>query len=150
MGDEDKDMADHPPKKVSPVWHSDVPGMLGCALALPIICILTGVLLPVLGAIRQAEAWNLFVTGLALATAGVLLLGYARWPLYRQKRFFCFGSRLLDTPHRRCYRAAYVLIIAAILLLLMIVLAKLRREGPDEATTRRSFRTIAPALAPAR
>ena len=115
-------MADHSPKTVSPIWHSDVPGMLGCALALPAVCILTGVLLPVLGHLRQTDAWvwNVFVTGLALAAAGVLLLGYARWPLYRQKRFFCFGSRLLDTPHRRCYRAAYVLIIAAILLLLLV------------------------------
>ena len=98
--------------------------MLGCALALPTVCILTGVLLPVLGRLRQTDAWNVFATGLALAlalaAAGVLLLGYARWPLYRQKRFFCFGSRLLDTPHRRCYRAAYVLIIAAVLLLLIV------------------------------
>ena len=141
-------MANHSPQKVSPIWHSDVPGMLGCALALPAVCILTGLLLPVLGRLRQTDAWawNLFVTGLALAVAGVLLLGYARWPLYRQKRFFCFGSRLLDAPHRRCYRAAYVLIIAAILLLL-VVLAKLRREGPAEATATGLFPSAETGLA---
>lgn len=139
-------MANHSPKKVSPIWHSDVPGMVGCFLALPAVCLLTGLLLPVLGRIRQTDAWNLFVVALALAAAGVLLLGYARWPLYRQKRFFCFGSRLLDAPHRRCYRAAYVLIIAAILLLL-IVLAKLRRESQPDSTTTGLFPSAKECLA---
>jgi hypothetical protein len=100
------DMEDEPQKKVSPIWHSDIPGMLAFWFAPLIIGILAAMILPLLNRIQRADAWSVFGVALAIAVVGVILLFCARLPLYRQGRFYSFGSRLLDAPHRRLYRAA--------------------------------------------
>jgi hypothetical protein len=60
---------------------------------------------------------------MAFAGAGVVLLFLARLPLYRQRRFFAFGPKLLDESHRRLYRWAYGFICLGGLLLLLTLLA---------------------------
>lgn len=57
------------------------------------------------------------------ASVGVVLLFFARLPLYRQRRFFSIGPKLLDEPHRRLYRWAYRFIFLGVLLLLLTLLA---------------------------
>jgi hypothetical protein len=63
------------------------------------------------------------VVAILSAGIGVVLLFFARLPLYRQRRFFAFGSKLLDEPHRRFYRWAYRFICLGVLLLLLTLLA---------------------------
>ena len=61
---------------------------------------------------------TLLAVSLVLGGIGVILLFFARLPLYRQRRFFVFGARYLTGNHKRLYYAAYVFIIPCILLLL--------------------------------
>ncbi len=113
-------MDGQPQKKVSPIWHSDVPGMLAFWLAPLVIGLLAAMILPALNRIRRADAWSVFGVAAAVAVLGVVLLFCARLPLYRQGQFFSFGSRLLDAPHRRLYHVAYYFIFVAVLLLLIL------------------------------
>ncbi|MEN6336561.1 MAG: hypothetical protein ABFE01_20085, partial [Phycisphaerales bacterium] len=58
---------------------------------------------------RQGDPTFVWVS-LVLAGIGVILLFFARLPLYRQGRFFTFGSKALPAAHRKVYRIAYGLI----------------------------------------
>jgi hypothetical protein len=63
-----------------------------------------------------------YFTGLVVAALGVSLLFYAKLPLYRQRRFFTFGSRALPEERRPFYRWGYrcVIIGAALLACLLL------------------------------
>src|SRR5436190_23960117 len=54
-----------------------------------------------------------YVVGLVVAALGVSLLFYAKLPLYRQRRFFTFGSRALPEERRPFYRWGYACAILA-------------------------------------
>lgn len=58
---------------------------------------------------------------LASMLVGACLLGAARWPLYRQRRFFSWGSKGLDRMHRTMYRCAYLMLWAGITLALLLI-----------------------------
>jgi uncharacterized protein (DUF58 family) len=60
--------------------------------------------------------------GLAVALAGVLVIFYAKFPLYRQRRSLTFGSRALPESRRSFYRwgCRCVLFAAALLLCLFL------------------------------
>ncbi len=62
--------------------------------------------------------------GLAVATVGVSLIFYAKLPLYRQRRFFTFGSRALPESRRTFYRWGYRCALFAIALLLCLFLSR--------------------------
>ena len=62
--------------------------------------------------------------GLAAATVGVTLIFYAKLPLYRQRRFFTFGSRALPEGRRAFYRWGYGCVIFAVALLLCLLLSR--------------------------
>ena len=62
--------------------------------------------------------------GLAAATVGVALVFYAKLPLYRQRRFFTFGSRALPESRRPFYRWGYRCIAFAVALLLCLLLSR--------------------------
>jgi hypothetical protein len=66
--------------------------------------------------------FTLLKVAVALGVIGVSLLAWARMPLYRQRRFFTFGSRALDDRHKRLYRWAYRFIVPCVLLLSLILL----------------------------
>jgi hypothetical protein len=80
------------------------------------------VVLPIVNSLRTGEL-TVPLVGCVFALGGVVLLFFARLPLYRQRRFLAFGSKLLDEPHRRLYRWAYRFICLGVLLLLLTLLA---------------------------
>jgi hypothetical protein len=98
---------------IPPDWAFQF-GLLAISLA---IVILAGVLLPVLSRLKTAAVFDLYWGGLGLGAAGILLLFFARLPLYRQRRFWTFGPSALPNFHRKLYWLAYTTIVAAISLL---------------------------------
>lgn len=62
--------------------------------------------------------------GLFVAVVGVVLIFYAKLPLYRERRFFTFGSATLPKSRRSFYRWGYRCVIFAVALLLCLLLSK--------------------------
>ena len=62
--------------------------------------------------------------GLFFAAVGVALLLYSKLPLYRQRRFFTFGSAALPESRRSFYRWGYRCVIFAVALLLCLLLSR--------------------------
>lgn len=62
--------------------------------------------------------------GLAVSAVGVALIFYAKLPLYRQRRFFTFGSRALPERRRPYYRWGYRCAAFAVALLLCLLLSR--------------------------
>jgi hypothetical protein len=62
--------------------------------------------------------------GLFVAAVGVVLIFYSKLPLYRQRRFFTFGSAALPEGRRSFYRRGYRCVLFAIALLLCLFLSK--------------------------
>ena len=85
-----------------------------------LFAILFAVLLPTFSLADRRDDRTLLTVALILGGIGVVLLFFARLPLYRQRRFFAFGARELSGFHKRLYYAAYLFIVPCILLLLVI------------------------------
>ncbi len=109
-------------KKVPPIMHSDIPGLLGYWLITPLIGILAAMILPTVNFARNRRLLEAFWITMAVAGVGVGLLFWARLPLYRQGKYFSFGSRALPPSSVPIYRAAYVLLIPSILFLVLSAL----------------------------
>lgn len=109
-------------RKVPPILHSDIPDLFGILFVIPAIGILAAMLLPTLNALRHGAWTEAFWVALTVAVVGACLLFWARLPLYRQRRFFAFGSRALPPTSIPIYRIAYTLLIPSILFLLLLVL----------------------------
>jgi hypothetical protein len=62
--------------------------------------------------------------GLFVAAVGVALLFYSKLPLYRQRRFFTFGSAALPEGRRSFYRWGYRCVGFAVALLLCLLLSR--------------------------
>ncbi len=86
------------------------------------VAILSGLLLPTLEYLKSANIQNLFYGVLGLGSSGVGLLFLARLPLYRQGRFFSFGTGGLSNFRRKLYWLAYGMVVGAALLLGIISL----------------------------
>jgi hypothetical protein len=82
--------------------------------------ILTSILLPALSFLKAADALNLFYSGLGIGSLGIVLLFFARLPLYHQRRFWTFGPRELPAFHRKLYWLAYLFVVASVLLLAVV------------------------------
>jgi hypothetical protein len=106
-------------------WY--VPPDIAVVYGLPFITIsigfLSAMLLPLLSSARRSGDSTLLYIAVALSVIGVVLLAFARMPLYRQRRFFTFGSRALDGGHKRLYRWAYRFIGVSVLLMSLLLLA---------------------------
>jgi hypothetical protein len=89
----------------------------GLLAFIPAIAILAGALLPVLNRLKTADVFDLYWSGLGLGVSGIILLFFARLPLYHQHRFWTFGPSTSTNFHRKLYWLAYAAIIAALLLL---------------------------------
>jgi hypothetical protein len=84
--------------------------------------ILSAMLIPALNEARHGNPAFVYVS-MTLAMVGVVLLFFARLPLYKQHKFFCFGPKALPPQQRRLYWIAYVLISMSIVLMLLLILA---------------------------
>jgi MFS family permease len=62
--------------------------------------------------------------GLLVAAVGAALIFYSKLPLYRQRRFFTFGSAALPEGRRSFYRWGYRCVLFAVALLLCLFLSK--------------------------
>ena len=65
-----------------------------------------------------------YAVSLVVATVGMALIFYAKLPLYRQRRYFTFGSRALPESRRAFYRWGYRCVIFAFALLLCLLLSR--------------------------
>ena len=98
----------------------EVLGLLGTLCFVPGIAVMAGLLLPSVTTLTGSDAFRVFFWGLISGAFGIGVLFLARWPLYRQRRFWTFGPRELDRTHRRLYWVAHVLILVSIALLLVV------------------------------
>ena len=105
--------------KRDPDWCYVPPAALPF-LVIPCIAVLAGMLLPTVARLKTAEITTLYGIGLGLGALGALLLLFARFPLYRERRFWTAGPRQLDQKHRRLYWLAYAFVAVSLLLLLVV------------------------------
>jgi hypothetical protein len=106
-------------------WYlpEEVLGFLSSIFFMPIvaaIAMLTAMLLPSITTLQRVDVIALFSVGLVAGVCGIILLFFARLPLYRQRRFLTFGPRELDRFHRRLYWLAYLFVLASIGLLVIV------------------------------
>jgi drug/metabolite transporter (DMT)-like permease len=94
----------------------EVLGFLGSIFFLPAMAVIliTATLLPSVTPMRGEVITRLYWVGVAVGVCGVVLLFFARLPLYRQRRFWTFGPRELDRFHRRLYWLAYLVVLVSI------------------------------------
>jgi hypothetical protein len=93
-------------------------------LLVPIIALLTSGLLTFFTRLTGTRWLWSYAIGLAIAAAGVSLIFYAKIPLYRQRRFFTFGSGALPERTRHYYRWGYRCVLFAVALLLCLLLSR--------------------------
>ena len=91
---------------------------------LPFMSILLVFSSSVLTARGTAWIWTAAIS-FGLAAIGITLLFVAKWPLYRQRRFFTFGIRLLPPSSHRFYRWGCSLSIVACVLMFLLWFASL-------------------------
>jgi nitric oxide reductase large subunit len=84
--------------------------------------LLSAMLIPALNNARHGNPALVYVS-MTLAMVGVVLLFFARLPLYRQHKFFYFGPKALPPRQRRLYWAAYILTGMSVVLMLLLMLA---------------------------
>jgi hypothetical protein len=82
------------------------------------VAVLFGTLLPSITSVEGIM--HLYWGGVAAGMFGMVLLFFARLPLYRQRRFLVFGPRELDRLHRRLYWLAYAVLLVSTGLFVMV------------------------------
>jgi hypothetical protein len=100
----------------------EVLGFLSSIFFMPAVAValLTATLLPSVTSLRVEAATKLYWVGLAAGVFGIVLLFFARLPLYRQRRFWTLGPRELDLFHRRLYWLAYLVLVVSIGLFVIV------------------------------
>ncbi len=89
-----------------------------------IVALLSSQLLTFFMRLNGARWLWCYAIGLAVAAVGVSLIFYAKVPLYRQRRFFTFGSGALPEGRRLSYRWGYRCVIFAVALFLCLLLSR--------------------------
>jgi hypothetical protein len=107
-----------------PLIPPDLVALFGLLFFPVIAAMMFGFIMAPLFRARRGDPAILYLA-CGIAAIGIVLLLFARLPLYRQGRFFTFGARLLDDRHRRLYRCAYAFITLAMLLLGLLHIALL-------------------------
>lgn len=90
---------------------------LGWFFILPLIIVLSSAMLAALSELKAANTANLFWSGFGLGCLGIVILFFARLPLYRQRQFFKFGPGTLPPFYRKLYWLAYTIVLISLLLL---------------------------------
>jgi hypothetical protein len=111
-------MKEHPPNKLSPIWRSDVPGLMVVFIWPLLIVIPAAMLWPGYNQFRQLSPKTAFAVAVGVGALGIICLFLARLPLYRRRQFFAFGPRQLDATHRKLYWLAYCFAGISVVLLL--------------------------------
>ena len=93
-------------------------------LLVAVIALLTSQLLTFFTKLTGTRWIWCYAIGLVIAAIGVFLIFYAKIPLYRQRRFFTFGSGALPERRRGFYRWGYRCVIFAVALLLCLLLSR--------------------------
>jgi hypothetical protein len=93
-------------------------------LLVAIVALLTSQLLTFFAGLTGVRWIWCYAVALAVAAVGVSLIFYAKIPLYRQWRFFTFGSGALPEGRRPFYRWGYRCVIFAVALLLCLLLSR--------------------------
>ena len=93
-------------------------------LLIPIVALFAAQVLMFLTRLSGARWMWCYVIALTVAAVGVALVFYGKLPLYRQRRFFTFGSPSLPESRRSCYRWGYRCIVFAVVLLLCLLLPR--------------------------
>lgn len=95
-------------------------GVMGSLFFVPAIAVLSATILPAVSRLQNANPIPVLAVGYIAGFAGAILLFFARLPLYRQRRYWTFGPRELDSKHRKMYWIAYALVLICMLLLLSL------------------------------
>jgi hypothetical protein len=106
--------------KKSDRWH--FPWDLRALLEPMLLVIEFVIVAPYVSLVRDRAEKALLTVALVLGGVGVVLLFFARLPLYRQRRFLNFGPQHLTGFHRRLYFVAYAFIVPCILLFLVMTM----------------------------
>ena len=88
--------------------------------ALAFVCGLATTLMNTFFAVRRGDL-SFLVVSFGVCLTGVLLLFFARLPLYRQRRWFTFGPRHLTGIHRRIYFVAYGFLVIGFTMILALI-----------------------------
>ena len=104
-------------------WYfpPDQLAILMLQIGVPLIGILAGCFLPAVSAARRGNPL-LFWVALLLAVAGIVILFFARLPLYRQGKLWTFGPSGLPEKNRKLYQMAYWFIGVSVFILLVLLL----------------------------
>ena len=78
-----------------------------------LVALLDTMFLPFVVHLRRHDSLPVYIVAVLAGAVGVVLLFFARLPQYRRRQFFTFGSRHLDTAHRRLYRLAYFFVVVS-------------------------------------
>ena len=65
----------------------------------------------------RSNAPAVFWSGFGLGCLGTVILAVARFPLYRERKFFAIGPKQLPPFHRKLYWLAYIVLAAAMIAL---------------------------------
>jgi hypothetical protein len=90
-------------------------------LLVAVVALLTTQLLTFLTRLAGTRWVWCYAIGLAVAAVGLSLIFHAKIPLYRQRRFFTFGSAALPESKRPFYRWGYRCVLFAVALLLCLL-----------------------------
>jgi hypothetical protein len=93
-------------------------------LGIPFIGILASQLFAFFSRLTGTRWLWCYGVALVVAAVGVALIFYAKLPLYRQWRFFTFGSGALPESRRLPYRWGYRCVLFAVALLLGLLLSR--------------------------
>ena len=102
-------------------FPSDLAALLGLYWILLPIAMLGAWVFPVFLRAKNEGDLTILWVAIALGAVGLILLFWARMPLYRKLRFFTFGPHRLDANHRRVYWTAWILILLSIGLLGLLI-----------------------------
>lgn len=76
--------------------------------------------LPMFSKARRGDPTLFWIT-VSIAIVGVVLLFIAKLSIFRQGKFFTFGTKVLPEKHKKIYRFAYCLIVASMIIMLLLL-----------------------------
>jgi len=97
----------------------DLGGLLSFPLLVVAIVVFEGAVFP---AIRKFGLWLWFVVATVIAVVGILLLAYARFPLYQQRKFLAIGPSSIPEERKTAYKWAWLLVLVAVLIQLVLLM----------------------------